>query len=152
MKNLFNHNTQKDIRIDYKENAILRIPFQGSKNALVKKIYNVINQDLQNNTFNKKVNKFYDLFCGGGSVGYYFYQQGFQVVMNDINTDLIALHKQLQIGIDKDLLYKWISREEFKEIIKQDGWYSLLKYMGLCKIILDFYNRFITKIVKCLNI
>lgn len=106
---------------------IYRIPFQGSKQAIVKKIYDAINQDIgnTNDLFSTcRINKIYDLFCGGGSVGYYFAQKGYEVEMNDINSDLIELHKQLQIGIDYDLLYKWISREEFNEIKTQKGWYA----------------------------
>ena len=106
---------------------IYRIPFQGSKQAIVHKIYNAINQDIGNKQdlfATCSIKKIYDLFCGGGSVGYYFAQKGYDVVMNDINSDLIELHKQLQIGIDKDLLYKWISREEFNDIKTQKGWYA----------------------------
>ena len=110
-----------------------RIPYQGSKQQIVKKIYDIINNDLQNHnclfTHNDKITKIYDLFCGGGAVGYYFYQQGFDVVMNDIQRPLIDLHKKLQEGIDGDLLYKWISREEFLELIKRQDWYgALIRY------------------------
>jgi site-specific DNA-adenine methylase len=107
-----------------------RIPYQGSKQAIVKKMYDIINNDLQNHnclfTQDNKITKIYDLFCGGGAVGYYFYQQGFQVVMNDIQQPLIDLHKKLQEGIDNEILYKWISREEFFELIKRQDWYGEL--------------------------
>jgi site-specific DNA-adenine methylase len=107
-----------------------RIPYQGSKQAIIKKIYDIINNDLNNRNDlftqdNKKI-KIYDLFCGGGSVGYYFYTKGFEVVMNDIHKPLMDLHRKLQEGIDKDLLYKWISREEFIELKERQDWYGEL--------------------------
>lgn len=107
-----------------------RLPYKGSKQAIVDKIYNAINNDLQNHncffTQNSKITKIYDIFCGGGSVGYYFYQNGFEVIMNDIHKPLIDLHRKLQEGIDNELLYKWIPREDFFELTKRDDWYGEL--------------------------
>jgi len=107
-----------------------RIPYQGSKQAIVNKIYNAINNDLGNTNdlfATCKINKIYDLFCGGGAVGYYFYTNGWNVVMNDFNKPLIDLHIKLQNKeISSDLLYKWIDRDEFKELIKRDDWYGAL--------------------------
>jgi site-specific DNA-adenine methylase len=106
-----------------------RIPYQGSKQAIVKKMFDIINEDLGNTQClfaDNNITKIYDLFCGGGAVGYYFYQQGFEVVMNDIQQPLIDLHKKLQEGIDKELLYKWISREEFAELKERQDWYGEL--------------------------
>jgi hypothetical protein len=106
-----------------------RIPYQGSKQAIVKKMFDIINEDLGNTQClfaDNNITKIYDLFCGGGAVGYYFYQQGFEVVMNDIQQPLIDLHKKLQEGIDKELLYKWISREEFTELKERQDWYGEL--------------------------
>lgn len=108
---------------------IYRIPYQGSKQAIVEKIYNIINTDLGNTNClfaGNKITKIYDLFCGGGAVGYYFHQQGYDVVMNDIQQPLIDLHKKLQEGIDNELLYKWISREEFSELNKRQDWHGEL--------------------------
>jgi len=105
-----------------------RIPYQGSKQSIVKQMYNIINEDLQNYnclfTQDGKITKIYDLFCGGGAVGYYFHTKGFDVVMNDIQQPLINLHQKLQEGIDRELLYKWISREEFFELSKRRDWYG----------------------------
>ena len=107
-----------------------RIPYQGSKQSIIKKMFVIINNDLQNHnclfTQNNKITKIYDLFCGGGAVGYYFHTKGFQVVMNDIQQPLIDLHTKLQEGIDKELLYKWISREEFAELKERQDWYGEL--------------------------
>jgi len=106
-----------------------RIPYQGSKQAIVKKIFEIINKDLGNTNClfaENNITKIYDLFCGGGAVGYYFYQQGFQVVMNDIQQPLIDLHKKLQEGINEELLYKWISGEEFVELKERQDWYGQL--------------------------
>jgi hypothetical protein len=46
--------------------VIFRIPYQGSKQAIVKKMYEIINNDLQNHnclfTQENKITKIYDLF------------------------------------------------------------------------------------------
>lgn len=117
------------------QEKVLRIPYQGSKQAIIKKIYEIINKDLKNTRClfsENKINTIYDLFTGGGSVGYYFYNQGWNVYMNDINKSLIELHQVLNTKnspLTKELLYKWISREEFKELIKRDDWYgALIRY------------------------
>jgi len=115
--------------IKQKNNKPYRIPYQGSKQAIIGKIYTAINNDIRNTNClfaENKITKIYDLFCGGGAVGYYFNQQGYDVVMNDIKQPLIDLHKKLQDGIDNELLYKWIDREEFRELIKRQDWYGEL--------------------------
>lgn len=111
----------------------LRIPYQGSKQAVVDKIYNIISKDLGNYnclfTQDKRPEHFYDLFCGGGSVGYHFYQHGYKVHMNDINKPLIDLHTVLSMKdnpLTAELLYKWISREEFNELKERQDWYGAL--------------------------
>jgi len=106
-----------------------RIPYQGSKQAIVKKIFEIINKDLGNTNClfaETNITKIYDLFCGGGAVGYYFFQQGYEVVMNDIQQPLIDLHKKLKEGIESEILYKWISREEFFELKERQDWYGEL--------------------------
>ena len=114
-----------------------RIPYQGSKQAIVARIYDLINIDVGNtrDLFSTcKIDTINDLFCGGGAVGYYFAQHGWNVVMNDINKPLIELHKVLQMPKDKtplthELLYKWIEREEFVELIERQDWYgALIRY------------------------
>jgi site-specific DNA-adenine methylase len=114
------------------QTEVMRLPYQGSKQALVKKIYKAINEDIGNvnNLFTEqKINTIYDLFTGGGSVGYYFYNQGWQVYMNDIQEPLIELHKVLNMQdspLTTNLLYKWISREEYSELRKKQDWYGEL--------------------------
>lgn len=112
---------------------IYRIPYQGSKQSIVKKIFNIINNDIGNTNDlfeTNKINKIYDLFCGGGAIGYYFYNQGWQVYMNDIQKPLIDLHKILQIKenspLTKELLYKWIDKEDFDILKNRQDWYGEL--------------------------
>lgn len=106
------------------QEKIYRIPYSGSKQALVKKIYNAINQDIGNTNdlfATTNINTIHDIFTGGGSVGYYFYNQGWSVYMNDIHKPLIELHKVLNMQnspLTNDLLYKWIPREEFNKIYR----------------------------------
>jgi site-specific DNA-adenine methylase len=107
-----------------------KIPYQGSKQEIAHKIFDIINKDFGNTNdlfATNKTNKIYDLFCGGGAVGYYFYTKGYNVIMNDFNKSLIDLHIKLhKKEISTDLLYKWIDRDEFFELIKRDDWYGAL--------------------------
>ena len=68
-----------------------RIPYQGSKNAIAKDIINAILNTTQQR------GRFVDAFCGGGGVLYSVYLSGEfkEVLGNDINSDLINLHKNL---------------------------------------------------------
>jgi site-specific DNA-adenine methylase len=119
-----------------------RIPYQGSKQAIVHKIYDAINRDLGNTNdlfVTTNINTIYDLFCGGGSIGYYFHQKGWNVHMNDIHKPLIELHQVLNMDnslLTNDLLYKWISRENFNELKTRQDWYG-----ELIKICWSFGNN-----------
>lgn len=61
-----------------------------------------------------------DLFCGGLSVSNYaLYKTKFQVIANDLNKYVIALHKELLENGGKNLelfKYDWVSRKLFTEV------------------------------------
>lgn len=86
------------------------IPYMGNKSRLLEKIHNLIHQlDLPN------TDTFVDLFCGGGSVGYSMANCFHNIIMNDLDTGLMSLHKTLKEHPERIGLFAQIepSKEEF---------------------------------------
>lgn len=88
------------------------IPYMGNKSRLLDKIHTLLHQlDLP------EFDSFVDLFCGGGSVGYSMAATGKKVLMNDLDTGLINLHRTLRDHPERIDLFSQIepSKEEFKD-------------------------------------
>lgn len=89
------------------------IVYMGSKEKIL---------SLMDYVFQREYEKKYmiDLFCGGLSVSNYaLYKTNFQVIANDLNKYVIALHKELLENGGKDIeifKYDWVSRELFIEV------------------------------------
>ena len=110
----------------------LGIPYMGSKRKLSKKI---IDHILINNPNCKYI---YDLFGGGGAISFQALQrkQIEKVFYNEYNTGVVELLKKIKKdGVTKDF-YKWVSRDEFKEKVKNDDWEG-----GLIKTCWSFGNN-----------
>lgn len=86
------------------------IPYMGNKSRLLDKIHNLLHQlDIPDS------DTFVDLFCGGGSVGYSMVSEYHNIIMNDLDSGLINLHKTMRDHPERILLFAKIepSKEEF---------------------------------------
>lgn len=86
------------------------IPYMGNKSRLLEKIHALLHQlDLP------PTDTFVDLFCGGGSVGYSLANHYKNIIMNDLDTGLMALHTTLRDHPERIALFSQIepTREEF---------------------------------------
>ena len=98
------------------------IPYMGSKRKSATKIFNTIKN------LNPDSSTLVDLFCGGFAIGELFFQNGYNVIANDLNKYVIALLNQtIKIGLDEEKCLEFITRDILKDIIKNpdkyDDWY-----------------------------
>lgn len=95
----------------------LRIPFQGSKNAIAEKLI------LEMQKHKPKAKYFFDLMGGGGSVSFTALQMGYKVIYNEYDKNLSDFVKYIfdriksgeksKYGIFPESFYKFVDREEF---------------------------------------
>ena len=86
------------------------IPYMGNKSRLLERLHALIHQIELPST---KV--FVDLFCGGGSVGYSMAGQFETIVMNDLDSGIMYLHKTLRDHPERIALFSQVepTKEEF---------------------------------------
>jgi site-specific DNA-adenine methylase len=110
---------------------MLGLPYQGSKRKLAKKIVDYIIEHNPNATV------FYDLFGGGGAITFEALKrkQFKKVVYNELDTGIVELLKKIQKDGVTDEFYKWVSRETFNKLKKEDTWES-----GLIRTCWSFGN------------
>ena len=88
---------------------------------------------------------FVDLFGGGGSMSFLAMQMGFNVVYNEINTEIVKFidyilnrienNERSKYGIFPEEFYNFIDRETFFKAIKENNVFSTF-----CKIVYSFSN------------
>lgn len=125
-----------DIFEEKKKQIYLKSPFNytGSKYKLLNKIYPY---------FPKDVNKFYDLFAGGGSV---FINSGYKnIVINDVISPLIKFYKNL-----KDLDFNEVLSDINKCKISKDSQEEFLKLRKEFNIDKNEY-KFFCLVSSCTN-
>lgn len=86
------------------------IPYMGNKSRLLTNLHQLLHQlDLPD------TDSFVDLFCGGGSVGYSMAPFYKHIIMNDLDTGIISLHKTLRDHPERIALFAQVepSKEEF---------------------------------------
>lgn len=103
------------------------VPYMGNKSRLLERLHTTIHQLVL-----PEFDSFVDLFCGGGSVGYSMACAGKKVIMNDLDTGLISLHRMLKEHPERLGLFSQIepSKEEFN-ILKngQSDYDTFFKYI-----------------------
>ena len=93
----------------------LGLVYMGSKRTIAKRIVEVIHK-MHPNAF-----AFYDMFGGGGAISYYAKQCGYDVLYNELNTNIFKIiefcsHEYNENDFIKFGLYEWASKEDFKVI------------------------------------
>lgn len=87
--------------------------YLGSKRGIADKIYHAIINTLGG----VKINRFVDLFCGGGAMGFCAALHGERVLMNDANQYLIyLLYSIVNNKIPPEWKKDFISREEYQAL------------------------------------
>ena len=105
------------------------IPYMGSKRISAGKIY----QAIENMYPETKL--LVDLFCGGFAISEYFYKNGWRVIANDLNKDVIALlQKVIFEGLDEKKVTRFVTSKKFNDIKrnprKYESWY--VGYIQCC--------------------
>lgn len=88
------------------------LPYKGSKNKIVKKLFEF---------FPKGKSSFVDLFAGGCAISQYAFEQGYNVITNDIN-GLPSIFYDIMHSDGNPDLFNFVTREEFfktKNILKK---------------------------------
>jgi adenine-specific DNA methylase len=108
------------------------IPYMGSKRKLACEIVSFLIRE------NPQARHFFDLFGGGGAVSFEAIRcrRFASVHYNDANTAVVSLLRKLQSDGVTDEMFKWVSREDFFELIKGDDWRA-----GLAQTCWSFGNR-----------
>lgn len=93
----------------------LGLVYMGSKRTIAKRIVEVIHR-IHPNAF-----AFYDMFGGGGAMSYYAKQCGYDVLYNDLDTNIYKIIEFCSQGYNENDfvrfgLYEWLSKEDFKHI------------------------------------
>lgn len=96
----------------------MAIPYMGSKRRSAGKIYQAIHNLCPDS------NTLVDLFCGGFAISEYFLKQNWKVKANDKNKYIVALINKIIEGLPEDVICKFISRQEFLDIIKNRDSYE----------------------------
>lgn len=102
--------------IDIKPNKErLGIVYQGSKRQIAEPLLRKMHE-LRPNAI-----KFYDLFGGGGAMSAYAVLCGYNVVYNELNSDVFNLFKYFASGKEvTQVMLDWCNRAEFAEIKKKN--------------------------------
>lgn len=111
------------------------IPYLGSKRDSAGKIYQTIKN------FNPEADTLADLFCGGFAISKYFIKNGWKVIANDKNKQVIALLKKVIFEkLDEKEVTKFVTRDKFLDIKnnpdKYEDW-----YVGFVECIWSFGNN-----------
>lgn len=94
----------------YRKGKPIGLPYQGSKKKISRQIVEIIKENFGTD---KKV---YDLFGGGGAMSCELLLQGYDVVYNEIKTDVYEMFKK-SLELTEDEIKTFIlSRDEFFEI------------------------------------
>lgn len=94
----------------YRKGKPIGLPYQGSKKKISRQIVEIIKENFGTN---KRV---YDVFGGGGAMSCELLLQGYDVVYNEIKTDVYEMFKK-SLELTEDEIKTFIlSREEFFEI------------------------------------
>ena len=116
--------------------------YLGSKRGIADKIYHAIINTLGN----KKINRFVDLFCGGGAMGFCAYLHGERVLMNDANQYLIyLLYSIVNNKIPPEWKKDFIRREEYqalKDFIANKSYFEIDKQIALRYAFASFFFSF----------
>ena len=110
------------------ETIVPAIPYMGSKRKLATKILYVIYQSVGD------FDRVYDLFGGGAAFSIAALMAGHEVHYNEKNTSIVELLRHIVAG--KKLPNRWITREEYKEKVGGDDWFS-----GFLKCCWSFGNN-----------
>ena len=123
--------------------------YLGSKRGIADKIYHAI----KNTLGDKKINRFVDLFCGGGAMGICAALHGERVLFNDKNEYIIYfLYCALNNKIPPEWKKEFISREEYqklKDFIKNKSYFEIDKQTALRYAFASFFFSFGGKFGKC---
>lgn len=94
----------------YREGKPIGLPYQGSKKKISRQIVEIIKENFG---INKRV---YDVFGGGGAMSCELLLQGYDVVYNELKTDVYEMFKK-SLELTEDEIKTFIlSRDEFFEI------------------------------------
>lgn len=94
----------------YREGKPIGLPYQGSKKKISRQIVEIIKENFGTN---KRV---YDVFGGGGAMSCELLLQGYDVVYNELKTDVYEMFKK-SLELTEDEIKTFIlSRDEFFEI------------------------------------
>lgn len=93
----------------------LGLVYMGSKRTIAKGIVDVIHK-MHPNAY-----AFYDMFGGGGAMSYYAKQCGYDVLYNELDTNIYKIIEFCNHGYNENDfiefgLYEWLSKEDFKRI------------------------------------
>ena len=118
----------------------LRIPYQGSKNAIAETLIYKMREYKPNAKY------FYDLFGGGGAMSFKALQMGYTVIYNEYDSGLTVLlnyilnriknNQRSKYGLFPEEFYNFVTREEF---IKQKD--LCTPYAEFIKIVYSFGNN-----------
>jgi site-specific DNA-adenine methylase len=97
---------------------MLGLPYQGSKRKLSKTLIDYIIEHNPNATV------FYDLFGGGGAMTFEALKRKRfkKVIYNELDTGIVELLKKIQKDGVTDEFYKWVSKETFDKLKKENTW------------------------------
>lgn len=116
--------------------------YLGSKRGIADKIYHAIINTLGG----VKINRFVDLFCGGGAMGFCAALHGERVLMNDDNQYLIhLLYSIVNNKIPPEWKKDFISREEYqalKDFIANKSYFEIDKQTALRYAFASFFFSF----------
>lgn len=116
--------------------------YLGSKRGIADKIYHAIINTLSG----VKINRFIDLFCGGGAMGICAALHGERVLFNDKNEYIIYfLYCALNNKIPPELKKDFIKREEYqalKDFIANKSYFEIDKQTALRYAFASFFFSF----------
>ena len=108
----------------------------GSKRKSANKIYSTIKR------LNPDANVLCDLFCGGFAIGAKFMNKGWTVIANDKNKYIVALlQKVLFEGLPEDIVTKFVTREMFFDISRDNSDNYEDWYVGYVQCVWSFGNN-----------
>ena len=94
----------------YRKGKAVGLPYQGSKKKISRQIVEIIKENFG------KDKKVYDLFGGGGAISCEFSLQGFNVIYNELKTDVYEMFKRSLELTEDEIKTLIISRGEFYKI------------------------------------
>ena len=116
--------------------------YLGSKRGIADRIYHAIINTLGG----VKINRFVDLFCGGGAIGICAALHGERVLMNDANQYLIyLLYSIVNHKIPTELEKEFINREEYqalKDFVANKSYFEIDKQTALRYAFASFFFSF----------